>query len=130
MRSEIPLAVFADGRTLLPDAETAAAARPWTAHPRFAGVRVKTLVAAGETAGAYSCHLVRVEPGHALDSHVHEAQDELHEVLGGSGVATLGGRTAEYRAGTLGVIPKRAEHAVRAGEDGLVLLATFVPGLG
>jgi quercetin dioxygenase-like cupin family protein len=130
MLNEIPLAVFADGRTVFEEAETAAAARPWTAHPRFAGVRMKTLVAAAETAGAYSCHLVQVEPGHALDSHVHEAQDELHEVLGGAGEVTLGGRTAAYRAGTLGVIPRRTAHAVRAGDGGLVLLATFVPGLG
>ena len=130
MNTEIPLAAFADGRTVFAGTERAAVTRPWTAHPRFVGVRMKTLVGAAETAGAFSCHLVQVDPGHTLDSHAHETQDELHEVLGGAGVLTLDGRSADYQAGTLGVIPKRLPHAVRAGDDGLVLIATFVPGLG
>lgn len=130
MTTEAALAAFADGTKVLENAEHSAAASPWQPHPRFAGVQLKTLVNNAEAAGAYSCHLVHIDPGCTLDSHVHEEQNELHEVLGGEGLVTLGGRTVEYRAGTLGVIPKGAPHAVRAGDGGLVLLATFVPGMG
>lgn len=129
MTAEFLLAAFADGKTVFEDAEHSAATRPWTPHPKFSGVRMKTLVGTVETGGEFSCHLVRIDPGCTLDDHVHEEQNELHEVLEGTGVMTLGGRDARYRAGTLGVIPRRSPHAVRAGEDGLVLLATFVPGL-
>lgn len=102
---------------------------PWKAHPVFAGVSLKHLVTAVDTDGALSCHLVRLEPGARLASHVHDGQWELHEVVAGSGTAGLDGRAAEYLPGVAAVIPRGVVHEVTAGEAGLCLYAKFFPAL-
>jgi quercetin dioxygenase-like cupin family protein len=113
----------------LPHGTQEAAARPWTPHPRFPGVELKLLVSGRNTEGALSCHLVRVQPGCALESHVHEGQWELHEVAAGRGRAELPGGTVDYAPGVMAVIPAGAGHAVHAGPEGLTLLAKFFPAL-
>ena len=124
------MSILAEGRCVLtPDGETDAAALPWNAHPTFPGVRLKHLVTGASTAGALSCHIVRLEPGSCLETHVHEGQWELHEVVAGSGTAGLPGREAEYRPGVVAVIPRGTAHQVTAGPSGLCLFAKFFPAL-
>lgn len=103
---------------------------PEKPHPAFPGVFLRTLVPGRETGGAMSLHLVRVDPGCRLDVHVHAEQWEVHEVAAGSGQAVIDGRETAYRPGVSALIPKGCRHEVRAGEDGLTLVATFAPGLG
>ena len=91
---------------------------------------MKTMVSSAMTRGALSQHLVRVEPGCTLETHVHPTQCELHSVLQGSGKASLEEQESEYRPGSLATIPAGAAHAVRAGSDGLTLLASFSPAQG
>ena len=98
-------------------------------HPTFAGVRLKHAVRAGDTHGAFSSHVVLVDPGCALLAHRHPDQDEQHAVLRGSGRLTLDGAARDYAPGDIAVMPRGREHAVVAGADGLVLLATFSPPL-
>jgi len=101
----------------------------WAPHPAFAGVSMKHLIRGADTGGRLSCHLVRVESGCSLDAHVHDGQWELHEVIQGSGRAELAGRAMDYAPGAMCVIPQGATHQVRAGQDGLWLLAKFFPAM-
>jgi len=124
------LSILAQGRRIhTPAGDKDAAALPWNAHPAFAGVALKHLVAGADTGGALSCHLVRIDPGCRLASHVHAGQWELHEVVGGSGTAGLDGKAADYRPGVMAGIPQGAPHEVTAGDEGLYLFAKFFPAL-
>jgi quercetin dioxygenase-like cupin family protein len=98
-------------------------------HPVFQGVRMKLAVMGAQTHGSFSSHLVQVDPGCSLASHRHLEQDEQHVVLGGSGELTLGGERRGYAPGDVAVIPQGYDHAVVAGRDGILLLATFSPPL-
>ena len=102
----------------------------WAAHPKFPGVAMKTVVGSAMTNGALSQHLVRVDAGCALETHVHAAQCELHLVLAGSGEAWLEDQHGDYRPGSVSSIPAGSAHSVRAGGDGLTLLASFTPAQG
>lgn len=106
-----------------------AAAIAWTPHPSFAGVRMKHLVRGERTEGRLSCHLVHVAPGCSLDAHTHAGQWELHEVVAGGGQVQVFGRRMDYAPGNVCVIPMGETHEVRAGEEGLWLLAKFFPAL-
>ncbi|MHC1788239.1 cupin domain-containing protein [Solidesulfovibrio sp.] len=117
------------GRVHTPAGTRDAADLAWKDHPVFAGVRRRHLVTAADTDGALSCHIVRLDPGASLASHVHDGQWELHEVVAGSGVAGLAGRSLEYAPGVSAVIPRGVVHEVTAGESGLCLLAKFFPAL-
>lgn len=101
----------------------------WNKHPNFEGVELKHLVRGEATKGALSCHLVRVAPGKCLQSHTHDPQWELHEVVAGDGCAKVGERNVEYTPGTMAVIKSGAVHEVTAGDKGLVLFAKFFPAL-
>lgn len=117
-------------RLTTPGADTDLAALPWNPHPRFAGVALKDLVTGADTGGALSAHLVRIDAGAELSSHVHDGSLELHEVVQGSGVCTLGKRQAVYRPGVCGLIPAGVAHSVRAdAEEELYILAKFAPAL-
>ena len=107
-----------------------ASSAAWTAHPKFSGVAMKAVVGSALTGGAVSQHLVRVDAGCALETHVHAQQCELHLVLAGSGEAWLEDRPCAYRPGSVSTIPAVAAHSVRAGGDGLTLLASFSPAQG
>jgi mannose-6-phosphate isomerase-like protein (cupin superfamily) len=120
---------LADGSIFLEDAELSAENIPWSPHPAFSGVSLKHLVSGRATDGRLSCHLVRVEPGKVLETHVHDQQWELHEVMGGSGNAMLDERSVPYAPGTMAVIPRGVKHRVQAGKDGLLLCAKFFPAL-
>lgn len=102
---------------------------PWNAHPAFAGVRLKDLLLGADTDGGFSCHLVRVDPGCALEDHTHPGQTEMHQVAAGTGVCTLGDRIMNYRPGEMAIMPRGASHRVDAGDQGLTLVATFCPPL-
>lgn len=102
---------------------------PWNAHPHFKGVYLKSLVSGEGTDGALSAHMVRIDPGCTLESHVHGEEWELHEVLGGEGSLELDGKHHPYHMGRLAVIPKGEAHGVKAGDKGLLLRATFFPAL-
>ncbi len=110
----------------LPEGERPA----WANHPTFAGVRLSERVAARDTDGAFRTLIVRLAPGALMAAHRHPTQIEQHVVLGGDGAFTLDGVECPYRAGDLQVIAKNAEHSVRAGAGGLVLLALFSPAGG
>lgn len=113
-----------------PDGHRDLAALPFDPHPRFAGVALKNLITSADTGGALSAHLVRIAPGAELKAHTHDGSLELHEVVRGSGVCTLGERQAEYRPGVCGLIPAGVAHSVRAdAEEELYILAKFAPAL-
>ena len=117
-------------RTTLHHLLDAASTASWNPHPRFAGVAMKTLVAGADTGGALSQHLVRVDPGCALDWHEHPTQCELHLVLDGDAQATIGEEETVYIPATQRTIPRGVRHCVRAGDRGITLLASFSPALG
>lgn len=101
----------------------------WAPHPRFAGVAMKHLLRRGAAAGpSMSVHLVRVAAGCAIGEHVHEESAELHLVLAGAGECRVEGRATPYAPGTAALVPRAAQHEVRAREE-LVLLAVFTPEL-
>ncbi len=110
-------------------AQRLSSALPWNPHPKFKGVALQHLLTGADTAGMFSCHLVRVEPGCALDPHLHATQWELHQVLQGEGSGQVGAQTLHYQPGCLVPIPLGLEHGVQAGEAGLLILAKFCPPL-
>lgn len=101
----------------------------WNAHPKFQGVSLKHIVKGADSGGNLSCHLVRVDPHCILDTHMHENQWELHQMVAGYGKCLLIDREIPYNPGCLTLIPQGAKHRVKAGEKGLLLLATFSPAL-
>lgn len=122
-------AAFESGRCVTPEGEKDCAALPWNKHPAFTGVALKHLVGGGDSGGLFSYHLVRIDPGEAIGEHVHDPQLETHEVVAGSGVCRNGGLDIEYAPGTISLFKPRTAHSVRAGENGLLLLAKFFPPL-
>jgi len=120
---------IAAGRLALIDRDAAIAELAWNEHPKFKGVFLKHLLEGAVSAGQLSCHLVRVEPHCALETHIHERQWEIHQVLAGEGNCLLHEKSITYKLGSLALIPPGAGHRVEAGEKGLLLLATFSPAL-
>ncbi len=98
-------------------------------HPKFKGVFVKHLVTGKTTDNQISCHLVKVEPFCSLDTHVHEKNLEVHEIIDGDGTFYIGGNSFQYQRDSIGVIPANVAHKVNAGENGLYILAKFTPAL-
>lgn len=109
--------------------EMAADKLSWNAHPTFTGVFLKHLITGEQTNGNLSCHLVKVNPGCCIDTHIHNGKLELHEVVEGYGYCTIGERKLNYIPGTLAVIPADISHKVEAGSNGIYLLAKFSPAL-
>lgn len=116
-------AVVAHGRTIPTES------LPWNPHPKFAGVSLKHLVTGKDTGGRLSLHHVRVDPGSVIGDHTHAGMVEIHDVIAGSGTCTLEGSIIPYAPGIVGVMPADKVHRVEAGDDGLLLLATFTPPL-
>ncbi|KAB1439135.1 cupin domain-containing protein [Pseudodesulfovibrio senegalensis] len=102
---------------------------PWNPHPAFTGVSLKATLCGADTNNAFSAHLVRIDPGCVIGMHTHETQCELHEVAEGSGQCVLAGEVLDYAPGVSAVMPVGAAHEVRAGKNGLKILAKFVPPL-
>ncbi|MCE1190512.1 MAG: cupin domain-containing protein [Ignavibacteria bacterium] len=101
----------------------------WQPHPRFVGVWMSDIVTGQQTGGALSIHKVKVEPGRVLQTHVHESQTEIHEVVQGTGVCSVSTEERDYRSGVVSLIPVNTPHEVHAGEEGILLTATFFPAL-
>lgn len=102
---------------------------PWTRHQTFDGVELKHIVTAEETGGRFSFHLVRIAPGKAIGTHIHQTQLETHEVIAGDGICVSGGAGLAYGPGVVSILPQGLPHEVRAGERGLYLFAKFIPAL-
>ncbi|MDR2925290.1 MAG: cupin domain-containing protein [Azoarcus sp.] len=118
---------FCQGELALPGGRRAMfAERNWQAHPQFAGVALKHLLTAADTGGAFTYHLVRIEPGCAIGEHMHATQWETHEVIAGCGVCRNGGEDIAYRAGVIALIEPGARHSVTGGLEGLLLFAKFL----
>ena len=49
----------------------------WNEHSKFKGVFLKHLITSVETDGNLSCHLVKVNPGCILDSHIHNGKNRI-----------------------------------------------------
>jgi uncharacterized cupin superfamily protein len=93
--------------------------------------------AVGDIAGAWSdlgratgtvgvgLQRIGIEPGHRSTAvHVHRAEEEIFYVLGGSGLLWQNGETCAVAAGDCIVHRRgRERHVLRAGEDGLDVLA-------
>lgn len=100
---------------------------PWTSHPSFAGVQLKTILPGERTDGRFSYHLVRIAPNRRIGLHAHPAQLETHEVIAGSGLCLSGGAPLSYAPGVICVFPAGHPHEIAAGPDGLCLFAKFTP---
>jgi mannose-6-phosphate isomerase-like protein (cupin superfamily) len=98
-------------------------------HPKFKGVAMKHLVTGSMTENQISCHLVKVDPFCTLDTHTHETNLEIHEIISGDGTCNLADKKIAYAPGTLTVIPPSTFHKVEAGRNGLYILAKFTPAL-
>lgn len=101
----------------------------YSPHPKFKGVSLKHLVTGDMTNNQISCHLVKVEPFCTLETHTHEKNLEIHEVISGDGIFYLGESTSKYNVGSVGVIPANISHKVVAGKNGIYILAKFTPAL-
>lgn len=101
----------------------------WIPHPKFEGSFMKHLIRGADNDNLASCHLVRVNPGCRLDDHIHANEWEYHHILEGDGIGYLDGREMVYQPGKIAVIPKGATHKVVAGQEGILILATFLPAL-
>ena len=121
--------IFDNGRLALPGKVTDFNGLKWNAHPTFEGVSLKHIVTAQDTGGAFSYHLVKVEPGCKIGNHVHATQLETHEVIAGYGTCINNGATITYTPGTISIIPAALPHEVEAGKDGLYMFAKFMPAL-
>lgn len=117
--------MFAEGLLYKEDVQECFADKAWNPHPAYNGVCIKQLVAeAGEK--KVRLLLVKVDPGCEMLAHVHENEMEIHQVIGGSGCFDNVGVKREYKPGMISVIPCNSMHAVKAGAEGLHILAIFV----
>jgi quercetin dioxygenase-like cupin family protein len=120
---------FLKGKVFLINDEQSVQELPWNPHPSFKGVSLKHLLLGKDSENLVSCHIVRIEPGCMLDTHVHVGKAEIHEVVSGSGTMYLDGKEIEYSVGKLCLIPANTKHKVVAGKDGMYLFAKFLPAL-
>lgn len=118
-----------EGKLYLPDVVKEFAEIPWEEHAVFAGVSLKHLITSSQTNGAFSYHLVRIEPGMKIREHVHKEQLETHEVIAGKGICVNDGAEMIYEPGVISILPKAIPHEVTAGNEGIYLFAKFMPAL-
>jgi quercetin dioxygenase-like cupin family protein len=90
---------------------------------------MRRLVSGAQSGGRFTTLLVSIDPNGRMLAHRHEAEVEQHVVLGGDGRLELDGRFCDYQPGSLAVIPQGAEHSVKAGDRGMMILALFSPAL-
>ncbi|HOP62359.1 MAG TPA: cupin domain-containing protein [Spirochaetota bacterium] len=120
---------FEEGILLLRESRTDIKSLPWSPHPSFRGVSMKNIITGDKTGGRLSCHFVRIEPGCEIGNHKHDGKMELHEVVNGNGICTIGDKSVVYSSGVVSCIPENISHRVVAGDDGLYMLAKFTPAL-
>jgi quercetin dioxygenase-like cupin family protein len=104
-------------------------ALPWNPHPKFTGVSLRHLITGADTGGRLSLHHVRIDPGCSIGDHTHHGMVEIHDVLSGEGTCMLEGMKIRYQPGTMGIMPADRVHSITAGNEGMLLLATFSPPL-
>ncbi|HRX47669.1 MAG TPA: cupin domain-containing protein [Spirochaetota bacterium] len=121
--------IFSKGKLFKGEKGTDIESLPWNPHPSFRGVSMKNIVCGSDTDGRLSCHLVRIDAGCEIGNHMHDGKMELHEVVEGSGVCTVGEDSLPYNAGVMACIPDNINHRVEAGDRGLYILAKFLPAL-
>lgn len=103
---------------------------PWHAHAKFSGVALKHLITGQDTEQKFSCHLVRVEKGCEIGTHIHEGKLELHEVITGKGTCLMWQQELAYHAGIAVLVPPDTPHRVIASKDeDLYIAAKFIPAL-
>jgi mannose-6-phosphate isomerase-like protein (cupin superfamily) len=116
-----------DGGRVTANGETVElGAQAWNPHKDFEGVYLKNVVTADKTGGAFTCHLVRIDPYKKIGVHSHAKSIELHEVVSGDGTCATEKGDVAYRAGSVAVLPMNSPHEVRAGKNGLRLFAKFI----
>lgn len=101
----------------------------WTAHPRFDGITMKTLIGAvgNPLAGV---NLVRVPPQGVIGRHHHVKETETVYVLAGESILTLADADSPFVAGQVVAIPAGLDHALRnSGAEVVELLCVFTPPL-
>ena len=101
----------------------------WGEHPHFKGVHLKLMIKGADTSGLFSSHLVKIDPDCTLETHCHESQLELHEVIEGEGTCQLIDERFDYHLGKMAVIPKGENHMEQKKKKGLTLLAKFFPAM-
>jgi quercetin dioxygenase-like cupin family protein len=102
---------------------------PWNPHPKFTGVSLRHLITGEETGGRISLHHVRIDPGCSIGDHAHRDMVEIHDILSGEGTCMLEGTEIQYQPGTMGIMPADRVHSITAGNEGMLLPATFSPPL-
>ncbi|MCC8194682.1 MAG: hypothetical protein LIP28_08570, partial [Deltaproteobacteria bacterium] len=65
-------------------------------------------------------------PGCAIGLHTHPSSVEVHEVVGGQGTCQTPDGEIPYTPGVMAILQQNAPHEVKAGKEGLCLLAKFV----
>ena len=120
---------YENGMVYTQNSSQASAELDYVPHARFKGVYLKHLVTGSMTGNQVSSHLVKVEPHCVLDTHIHENNLEIHEVIAGSAKAMVGDQAVDYLPGTVGVLPAGVPHQIIAGDEGVYILAKFTPAL-
>ncbi len=115
------------GSFCTPDKNAAFADIPWSVHPTFDGVQLKTLINGEQTAGQFSYHLVCIAPNKKIGNHIHAERLETHEVIAGSGFCINNDEKIAYAPGVISIMSPKVAHEVWAGSDGLYLFAKFMP---
>jgi quercetin dioxygenase-like cupin family protein len=99
----------------------------WTAHPRFADIRMKQMLTSAANPLA-SVSRVRVPPGGVIGWHQHAMQTETVYVLAGDSTLTLGESPVRFGAGQIVAIPPAIRHTlVNDGAETVELLCFFTP---
>ena len=97
------------------------------ARRRFHDDIAATWIDLGRAAGSVDVgvQLIRIEPGkRSTPAHVHGAEEEIFYVLSGSGLLWQSGKTCRVAPGDCIVhLPVRGTHTLRAGADGMEVLA-------
>jgi quercetin dioxygenase-like cupin family protein len=76
---------------------------------------------------AYSCELVRLEPGDHSVPHI-EPWSHLLYILSGKGDVTIDGSTAPIRSGTVCQVSAGEKHSLRnLGEEDMLILTIYDP---
>jgi quercetin dioxygenase-like cupin family protein len=73
----------------------------WAEHPKFKGVYLKHMIKGADTGDIFSSHLVKIDPNCCLDTHCHENELELHEVIEGDGSCQLIKEIFDYHLGKI-----------------------------
>jgi quercetin dioxygenase-like cupin family protein len=81
----------------------------------------------GEGAKASGSSILEVEPGCRLPRHTDSAEETI-AVVSGTAAVTVGGETAEVRAGGVALVPECVPHEVRSTGDETLRFVAFYAG--